>query len=477
MSRETTRRFLHSSGAAIFSQLWRVVVTFGTMLLLKRWISDGDWGLWHWALTVFMILGAARDLGLVFHVVRVKPRPYGNLLAVELIWGSAMVGLAYWGAPLLSRGFSEAHPDVIGVLRALTLFLFFEGLSIVPRVYFEGELRIGRAVAPELVRNLVMAATAIALAWQGFGVWSLVWAWVASAAIYALMLWWRAWGDIPLLFQRGETLALIRESSPLAVIWFLIILVRFIDPLILGWRFESSVVGNYGFAYENAFRMSEIVFPAVGRALYPALVAFREEVRRLFDAYALGTLFIQALELPVAYFLFLNAETALYLLGGAQWEQAPTYLRILCFAPLVDPFTRLGGEILKVQHRDGLWIVCNCITLATFLGGGIYLTGLLGPVGMAWINLLPLGGVPMAWALYRVAPKRFLELVRQLVFVYLVPIPIFVCAWLAAGDHPWWLFAVSLVAVALSLAIFAWRFGRDFVDFFQRPTGASATDD
>ena len=42
--------------------------------------------------------------------------------------------------------------------------------------------------------------------------------------------------------------------------------------------------------------MSEIVFPAVGRALYPALVAFREQMSRLFDAYSLATLFIQALE-------------------------------------------------------------------------------------------------------------------------------------------------------------------------------------
>ena len=473
MSQDTTRRFLHSSGAALFSQFWRVVVAFGTALILKRLIPDEDWGLWHWALTVFMVLGAARDLGLVFHVVRVKPRPYGNLLAVELVWGGAMVALAWWGAPLLSRGFSAAHPEVIGVLRALTLFLFLDGLATVPRVFFEGELRIGRAVAPELVRNAVMAATAITLAVMDFGVWSLVYAHVASAAVYAAMLWWRAWGEIPFRYQRGQTLALIRDSSPLAVIWFLIILVRYIDPLILGWRFEAEVVGNYGFAYENAFRVSEIVFPAVGRALYPALVAFRDQIRRLFDAYALGTLFIQALELPVAYFLFLNADTAVFLLGGAQWQQAPTYLRILCFAPLVDPFSRLGGEILKVQHRDGLWIFCNFVTLATFVIGGVILTGILGPVGMAWINLLPLGGIPMVLAIYRVAPRRFLSLVRQLIFVYLVPVPLFAAAYLAAGEDPWWRFALSLIATGLSLAIFGWRFGGEFVAFFRRPAADS----
>ena len=83
----TASRFLRSTGAATFSQLWRVVVTFGTTLLLKRMIPTVDWGLWNWALPIFLVLGAVRDLGLVYHVVRVKPRPYGNLLLLETVWG------------------------------------------------------------------------------------------------------------------------------------------------------------------------------------------------------------------------------------------------------------------------------------------------------------------------------------------------------------------------------------------------------
>ncbi len=471
MSHDATRRFLHSSGAAIFSQGWRVMVTFGVLLIVKRLIPAADWGLWDWALPVFMILGAVRDLGLVFHVVRVKPRPYGNLLGLELVWGSAMVALAFFGAPILARGFSEPHPDIVPVIRALTLFLFFEGLSTVPRVYFEGELKIGRAVAPEVARNLFMAVTSVSLAVAGFDVWSMVIGHVGSSILYTIMLWWRAWGEIPLRFERGETFRLIRDSMPLAIIWFLIILVRHVDPLILGWRFESSVVGNYTFAYQNAFRVSEIVFPAVGRALYPALVAFREEMSRLFDAYSLATLFIQALEVPAAYFLCLNAELTLLILGGPQWLEggAPTFLRILCFAPIIEPFSRLGGEILKVQHRDRLWILCNTLTLASFAGGGYLLTGIMGPIGMAWINLLPLGGAVMIWALYRVDPAKFLELAKKLLFIYAVPVPLFLAAYLATGEHLWSRFALSLIAVIASLAIFGKRFGGEFVEFFRRP--------
>ena len=471
-SEDTTRRFLHSSGAAIFSQAWRVAVTFGTMLVLKRLIPAGDWGLWNWALPLFMILGALRDLGLVYHVVRVKPRPYGNLLLLQIVWGGVLFALVNLGAPLFARAYAAPHPDILSVLRLLTLFLFLEGVATVPRVYFEGELRIGRAVAPELMRNVVLAGSSIGLAFAGFGVWSLVIGQVLSAGIYAAMLWWRAWGEIPLLWQRGKTLSLVRESMPLAAIWFLIILVRHVDPLILGARFEGAVVGNYVFAYENAFRISEIVVPAIGRALYPALVAFASEGRRLLDAYGLATVLILALEIPVAFFLFVNAELTLQILGGSQWHGAPTYLRILCFAPLVDPFSRLGGEVLKVKRMDSLWIISTCITLVTFVVGGIVLTGLWGPVGMAWINLLPLGGLLMAWGLWKVGPEAFRQLVGRLAFLFLVPLPLFLAVYFLAGDHLELQFLLSLVCVAISLGVFYWRFGSEFRAFFR--SGKSA---
>ena len=145
-----------------------MAVTFGVQLVLKRLVPAADWGLYEWAMPLFLILGAVRDLGLVYHVVRAKPRPYGNLLALELVWGAILVGLTFVGAPLLATAFRGGHPEILAVIRAMTIFLFFEGLATVPRTYFEAELRIGRAVWPEVVRNLFMAVVSVGMAVAGF---------------------------------------------------------------------------------------------------------------------------------------------------------------------------------------------------------------------------------------------------------------------------------------------------------------------
>lgn len=476
MSGDTATRLFRSAGAATFSQIWRVGVTFLVSLALRRLIPRGDWGLWDWTLVVFLVFGALRDLGLVYHVVRLRERPYGNLLAVETVWGALLAsGIALW-APIVGAAFKDHHPDKVMVIRCLCLFLFVEGLSTVPRVYFENELQIGRTVLPEIIRNLIFALLSVGMAWLGFGIWALVTAYVASTAYYAAHLWVLAYPTLPLRLERGNGWALVRDSLPLAAIWFLVILTRYVDPLILGAQFLKETVASYTFAYFAAFLVTNTLVPAVTRSLYPALVAFSDEPRRLFGAYRLATLFVLVIEAPVAGFLFVNAELVLRILGGKQWVDAPAFLAVLAFTPLVDPFSRLGGEVLKVYHRDRLWIAASSATLVSFLAFGVLLTRTVGPIGMAWANFLPIGGILMGYAIYRLDPGHFRLLCRDILEIYLAPVvPLALVRLLPIAD-PRLRFGLSLVALLPALAFYAYRFGPSFRDFFSDPVAAAAAE-
>jgi O-antigen/teichoic acid export membrane protein len=477
---DIARRFLHSVGAATFSQAWRVSVTFATHLVLRRLIPAEDWGLYVWAEVVFLVLGAARDLGLNAHTLRVTPRPFGNLLFLELVWGGALALLGVVAAPAIALGLSEAHPLVVPVLRGMTLFLFFEGLAVVPLIYFEGELAVGKVVVSELIRNLAYAVTAITLALAGYGVWSLVVGQVAASAVFAASLWSRAAGRIPLVRLRGQTLRLLASSYRLALIWLLTLLVRYIDRLVLGALTEPRTLGIYEFAYWTAFIVPTVALQPVGRVAFPAFVAVAGSRRKLFETYRISTVTLLCLEVPTAYFLFLNASRVLTLIGGAGWAGAEVFLRILCFAPLIDPLGRLGGEVLATRHRDWQWILATLTTLVSFSVGGITLVHLFGARGMAWANYLPLGGLVMFWALRRLSRQGVLDLLRDLAWVYLLPVPVFALATLAAhlvapGSADTRL-VLSLLAMVLSAGLFTLRFGRQFRDFFgwRRPSRPEA---
>jgi len=86
---------------------------------------------------------------------------------------------------------------------------------------------------------------------------------------------------------------------------------------------------------------------------------------------------------------------------------------------------------------------------------------------MAWINLLPLGAIPMVVALHRLAPAGFRLLAQKLLYIYLLPVPFFAAAWFFAGPGLELRFGLSLAAVAVSLALLGRRFGAGFIAFFR----------
>ncbi len=463
-------RLLRSSRAATISQVWRFGVTFGTYVVLRRVLPPSDWGIWDWSQGFFfLLLAQVRDLGLPAHVVRDRSRPYGNFLAVELGWGALLaLGVAFAG-PIISLAYAAPGPTVVGVVRALCLFLILEGLAKVPLIYFEAELLIERALLPEVVRNLCFAGLSIALALHGFGVWSLVIAHVAATGVFAGLLWSRALPEMTLHWVRGGTWRLVRASLPLMVMAFLLLALDWLDVQVLSVRFtDSALIGRYGGVLFLSLLMPRVLELPIRRALYPAFVAVRDQAARFFETYRLATILLMAVQVPFALFLFLNARTLLILLWGPEYAQAAPLLRILCFIPLVQPFARCAEDVILARHEERLLIGASFLSLVSLVSLGLWLTGPLGPAGMAWAKLLPLGVVPITWAIYRIDPAGFRRLAGELVLLYALPVPLFALAAWASAGHPWLRLGLTIAAGLATAGLYLWRWGRSFARFFAR---------
>ena len=471
---DTPRGLLHSGGAATLAQFVRVAAILLTHLALRRLIPPADWGLRDWTESLFLLLATVRDLGLPSHVVRLRPIPLGNLLRLQVLWGGALGLALLLAAPALAGTFRTPRPDVALVLQVMVAYLLLEGLASVPLTHFEAELRIGRSLVPELARTLAYCGGALGLAFAGWGVWSFILAMVGSQALYAGLLWWRARPTMSLSLAPGGTLPMLRSSVPLGSIWLLAFAVTYADALILGSRFPDAVVGGYMFAYVWAFFASRVLQQPIGRALYPALVQFGGRPDQQFLAYRLATKVLLAIEVPAALFLFLNADLAVQILGGERYAGQADLLRLLAFAPLVDPLGRFGGELLVARHRDRDRILSLVLHLAALVAGGLFLSHRYGPVGMAWANFLPLGAPVLLAAMARIDRRGLGRLVLDLVEVYVAPLPLFALAAWAGGEHLWLRFALSAGAGLASLGWFWYRFGTRFRDFFSSASRPAA---
>lgn len=460
----TERRFLSSAVAAYGSQLGRMVLRIVAELVLARLLLPGQHALFDLALPLVMVAGAVRDLGLGYQLVRDDRQPYGTVFAWVMGAGGVLtVGLAL-AAPL----FAGLDPGLPAVMRVFSLWVLLDGLAVVPRIYFERQLAVGRLVGPEILRGLAFTVLAVALALLGWGVWSFILAEMGSALLFAVLLWRRVRGLIPMAVNLHLLPDLISRSLALFFIWLAALATPYIGRYVIP-AFDSSVmVAHFTKAHMWAFRLQILVLPALLRVLYPALVEYRDDPGRFVGAYRLGTVSVLALEALAAYFLFFNAETVLLrIFLGPNWEPAVPLLKILCFVPLADPFTRLGGEVLKVRHDDRAWLASVVLNFLCLLGFGIFLTSRMGTAGMAWAHYLLLGNVLLAWRVYRVCGPQMWTLARDLLVVYLLPLPVFLAVrWLFPAES-WGRFAASIGAAALAGGLLALLFHKPFRQFFQ----------
>jgi PST family polysaccharide transporter len=448
----TPRRFLASSLASYWSLGVRLVVNFVARIVLARLLLPEEHGLYELALRIVTIAAAVRDLGLIYHLIRDERRPYGTVLGFTVVSGALVTGALVLGAPL-TAGLDSELPRV---LQVLALWVFLDGLTGVPRTFFERELRIGRLVAPEIARGLLAAGLAIALARSGAGIWSFVAADLAAAALFAALVWRRAWGELPLAFEPGLIPGLLRRSSGLFLVWMVYHLVIHVDPFVVRAFEDTAMVGQYARAYMLAFLVRQIVFP---RALLPALVEYRHDRERFQAAFRVGTVFLLSCEVTAGYFLFFNADKVVEVVLGPQWTPAVLLLKILCLVPFLDVFSELGGDVLKVRHEDRLWLVILSLNLVSLLAFGVLFTSRWGAAGMAAANFLLLGNVLMVWRMARIFARGFPRLLADMALIYLVPLPLFAAAALLPASS-WWRLAASALAAVAGMGLLAWRFWR-----------------
>jgi len=465
----TARGLLRSGSAATLANGVRTFALLVTHIVVRRFVPPEQLGIWNWIEPVFLVLATLRDLGVPSHVVRLRPRPHGTHLRVQLGWGALLALAVIAVAPWLAQAFQAPSPTVVAALRVMVVYLLLEGLSAVALTSFESELAVERTLPAELARTAVYCAAVLALAVLGWGFWSFVAAQIAGQAAYAAVLWARARrAGIALVHAPGSTPGIVRDSLPVGAIWLLSTAVLSADAFVVGKLFDEATLGLYALGYFFAFLVTRLLQQPIGRTLYPALVAFGETSREQFRAFRLATVLFLALEVPAALLLAANAELVILVVGGRDYLGAAPFLALLAFAPIVDPLGRFGGELFMARRLDRARLAALGLQLAGLVGGGVALSLWLdSPYGMAWANFLPTGSLVVLAVLLRGADRgEVVRLARELAEIYLVPLAPFALAWTAAGDRPWLRLALTAAAALVSLAWVWRRHGAEYRSFF-----------
>ncbi len=402
---------------------WSFVDKFGLQLIyfvtgvkFARIFSQDEFGLVG-MLAVFVALSNVLiDSGFGSYFIKKKDatsQDYNAFFYFNIGVSVFLYAILFVSAPLIASFFNE--PQLISLSRIMFISLLFNSLGLVHNTILLKQLRMSSLSKINIASLAMASSVAIYLAYNGFGVWSLVAQTVLLSAFRCPLLWWsNAWRP-SLRFSPAPLREAFSYSSHLLLTGIVNAVFNNIYSVVIGKVYHKTDLGTYTQAAKYQDIPSSIIFNTFRNIALPMFSEANTHHDRIVRIVGKTMKSLAFVIFPVLILLYTIAEPFIVALIGEKWLPSVSIFRILLLSGLFSGFALLFGELLLSLGKSRTFfrvevakrIVLTIIILATFKFGIHSLAW--GWVVYSFVNLLLAGG----WAC-RMLNTSFILFFRQI---------------------------------------------------------------
>lgn len=383
--------------------LGRQGLQFVVQLLLARLLVPADFGLVAVALSLNQFTNVLVGAGLVDAVIQKKDLGERDLSTA--FWMSlGASGLSYLClfclAPFLADVF--AMTELTWVIRVTAIMLVLDAVNNIQLSNLYRAMAFRQVFLINLPALLLSGAVGVGLALVGYGVWALVWHYVAVSFwrfIFALAAtrWWPAFS-----FDLKVMRSFLRFSLGLIGLQFIDQLGRQIYVFVIGSVYTPAQLGYYNRAIALQQVSTFSVSAVVARVGLPVLSRLQEDYEQFLYALRKAMRLMMEVMTPILVGVAATSEALVPFLFGSQWEKVSPMLSALCVGGFIYVVGILNLQAIVAKGQTGLLFKVGLVTKAVqFIV--LFLTYCYG---LAAIVLGQVGSSLLGAVLSRVVTKR-----------------------------------------------------------------------
>jgi len=381
------------------------------VLVLARILTPRDFGVVAAALVVVGFSATFSRLGVGPAIVQrpaLNERHLATGFTLSILSGALMGAAIFAAAPGIAAFFKI--PELVGVVRALSVKFVLEAASVMPESLLQRELKFKRLSTVELIAFAVgFAGTGVGLALAGAGIWALTLAYLGQALVRSIILiaikphpmrpaiHADALKDL-MYFGGGFTAARIGNYIGMQG-----------DKMVVGRWLGAEPLGVYGRAYQLMVAPANDLGSVIDNVLFPAMAQVQGSRERLRVGFRRGIASVALLMLPLGIVCFVLAPEIIHLLLGPRWTEAVEPFRYFALGLLFrtsykmsDSISRATGSEYRRAWRQ--WVYATLVTGGAWIGSTWGLTGaaaaVLIAIGANYLLMahLSLSVAEMRWA-------------------------------------------------------------------------------
>lgn len=368
---------------------WSMIERFATQgvqflfgIILARLLSPDDYGVIAMPLVFLAIAQCIIDSGFSTALIR-KPELTEDDLSTAFYFnigiGILCYAVLFFSSPLIADFYHT--PILSSLLKVTALAVLFNPLCAVQQAILTRKIDFKTQAIVSLSGAVVSGIVGLYMAYNGFGVWSLVFQQVGGYVMRTILLWvlgkWKpkrkwSWESFHYLWGFGSKML---GSGLLDTIY------NNIYPIVIGKYFSAQDLGNYTRAQQFSSLPSSNVTGVLQRVTFPVLSSIQNEDERLAKNYRKILKLSAFLVFPMMLMLSAIANPLVRILLTDKWSGCVILLQIVCFQMMWYPIHAINLNLLTVKGRSDLFfrleifkkIMGVCIMFITIPHGIIWM--------------------------------------------------------------------------------------------------------
>lgn len=314
-------------------------VGFFVSIILARILSPEDFGLLA-IITVFISLANVfLDFGFGTALVQrseVTEQHYSSVFFMNLAMGCLLGTVVFFLAPFIADFYNKSV--LVDLIRAMSVCFIINAFGNVTRAHLRREMNFKILSYASIGAALISGVVAVFMAYNGYGIWSLVIQVIVSELLtntflylgcklhFSLRFSFQAlkelWGFSSKLFFAGLLDTLFGNIDSLLI-------GKLLNPATLGYYYRAKSLENFSFRY-TASTMTNV--------LLPSLSSIQNEPERLRHAILKLYKLISFLSFLVCGILLVGGRELIILIFSSKWESSVLLFQIIiagAFAPQI----------------------------------------------------------------------------------------------------------------------------------------------
>ena len=344
--------------------VWSAIERFGTQgvsflfgVILARLLSPEAYGIIAMPMVFLALAQVFIDSGFSSALVRkpdLREEDLSTAFYFNIVVGVVCYLILFVASPFIADFYNT--PILSDLLKVTALAALFNPLCIVQQTILTKKIDFKTQANISLLATLLAGCVGIVMAFNGYGVWSLVVQQVGAALIRVIALWkmsqWR-----PRAKWSNESFRYLwNYGSKMLVSGLLDTMYNNIYPIVIGKFYSADSLGVYTRAQHFAELPSSNITGVLQRVTFPVLSTIQNEEERLKHSYRQLLKLSAFVVFPLMALLAGISDPMIRIFLGDQWEETILLLQLICFSRILYPIHAINLNLLQVKGRSDLFL-------------------------------------------------------------------------------------------------------------------------